>query len=117
MVMLCARSLDQWITCISHWSLQGKRNRYASFRPPHASIPAQWYVDGEDTYEAVADAIESARKCIFVADWFLIIETYLRRKHPPSINNRFDKMILKKAQEVREILSALCFLLSLCVVC
>jgi phospholipase D1/2 len=81
--------------------LQGKRNRYSSFRPPHASIPAQWYVDGEDTYEAIADAIESARNCIFVADWFLIIETYLRRKHPPSIHNRFDKMILKKAQEVR----------------
>lgn len=89
----------KWITCISHWSLQGKRNRYSSFRPPHASIPAQWYVDGEDTYEAIADAIESARNCIFVADWFLIIETYLRRKHPPSIHNRFDKMILKKAQE------------------
>lgn len=90
----------RWITCISHWSLQGKKNRFSSFRPPHSSIPAKWFVDGEDTYEAIADALESARHCIFVADWFLIIETYLRRKQPVSLNNRFDKIILKKAQEV-----------------
>lgn len=56
-------------------------------------------MDGSAGYEAIANAIDSAKETIFVADWWLIPEIYLRRKHPYSSANRFDKMLLKKAKE------------------
>lgn len=102
---------------ISYWRLQGKNNRYASFCPPRDTIEANWYVDGKDTYKAMADgtcplllvpemlrslnaAIDAAKYNIFVADWFMIAPTYMRRDHPPSLSNRFDKMVQRKAAQV-----------------
>lgn len=46
---------------------------------------------------AVADAIESAREEIFIADWWLSPEIYLRR---PVVNDdtwRLDKVLQRKA--------------------
>jgi len=47
-------------------------------------------------------AIDGAKFNIFVADWFMIAQTYLRRDQPPSLSNRFDKMIQRKASMVRK---------------
>ena len=41
--------------------------------------PCRYYVDGHDTFEAIASAIESAQTEIFITGWYISPEIYLRR--------------------------------------
>ncbi|KAL2024546.1 hypothetical protein VTK56DRAFT_7589 [Thermocarpiscus australiensis] len=72
-------------------------NRYCSFAPP-SSGHAKWYVDGASYFWAVSIALEEARESIYILDWWLSPELYLRR--PPARNERYrlDNM-LKAAAE------------------
>ncbi|EON96350.1 putative phospholipase d protein [Phaeoacremonium minimum UCRPA7] len=74
-----------------------RENRYQSFAP-QSSGHAKWYVDGCSYFWAVSIAIEQARQSIYILDWWLSPELYLRR--PPSRNEqyRLDTM-LKAAAE------------------
>jgi phospholipase D1/2 len=70
--------------------------RFHSFAPTRTSTKCQWLVDGSDYMEAVAYAIKSATEEIYITDWFLSPEIYLKR---PALSDewRFDKMLEKKA--------------------
>ncbi|KAK4100324.1 phospholipase D/nuclease [Parathielavia hyrcaniae] len=72
-------------------------NRYGSFAP-QSSGHAKWYVDGASYFWAVSMALEEARDYIYILDWWLSPELYLRR--PPARNEpyRLDRM-LKAAAE------------------
>lgn len=60
----------------------------------------KWYVDGRDYFCAVAEALESAREVVYIADWWLSPELFLKR--PPGERGneewRLDK-VLKRAAE------------------
>lgn len=60
---------------------------------------SQQFVSGHDYFWAVSEILEGAKECIFIADWWLTPELFLRR--PPSENEeyRLDRLLLKKAQE------------------
>ncbi len=70
--------------------------RFKSYAPIRANTKCQWLVDGSDYMEAVAYAIKSAVEEIYITDWFLSPEIYLKR---PALSDewRFDKMLEKKA--------------------
>jgi phospholipase D1/2 len=70
--------------------------RFNSFAPIRVNTRCQWLVDGSDYMEAVACAIKSATEEIYITDWFLSPEIYLKR---PALSDewRFDKMLEKKA--------------------
>ena len=70
--------------------------RFNSYSPIRANTRCQWLVDGSDYMEAVAYAIKSATEEIYITDWFLSPEIYLKR---PALSDewRFDKMLEKKA--------------------
>jgi phospholipase D1/2 len=72
-------------------------NRYNSFAP-ESSGGAKWYVDGASYFWAVSEALESARESIYILDWWLSPELYLRR--PPSANEKYrlDKMLQAAAE-------------------
>ncbi|KAF7558729.1 hypothetical protein G7046_g5430 [Stylonectria norvegica] len=72
-------------------------NRFHSFAP-ESSGNVKWYVDGCSYFWAVSEALEQAKESIFILDWWLSPELYLRR--PPSKNERYrlDNM-LKAAAE------------------
>ncbi|KAF4979874.1 hypothetical protein FZEAL_4008 [Fusarium zealandicum] len=72
-------------------------NRYHSFAPESRGN-VKWYVDGASYFWAVSEAISQARESLFVLDWWLSPELYLRR--PPAKNEqyRLDRM-LKAAAE------------------
>ncbi|KAM0432766.1 hypothetical protein ACHAPT_004468 [Fusarium lateritium] len=71
---------------------QHANNRYQSFAP-ESSGNAKWYVDGASYFWAVSQAIEQARENIYILDWWLSPELYLRR--PPAKNEqyRLDRML------------------------
>ncbi|KAK4157311.1 hypothetical protein C8A00DRAFT_40279 [Chaetomidium leptoderma] len=73
-------------------------NRYASFAP-QSSGHAKWYVDGASYFWAVSMALEEAREYIYILDWWLSPELYLRR--PPARNERYRLDNLLKAAAER----------------
>ncbi|KAL1900065.1 hypothetical protein Cpir12675_001064 [Ceratocystis pirilliformis] len=72
-------------------------NRFQSFVSPTTG-DVKWYVDGCSYFWALSEALERARESIYILDWWLSPELYLRR--PPSKNEpyRLDNM-LKAAAE------------------
>ncbi|KAK2059220.1 phospholipase D/nuclease [Colletotrichum caudatum] len=83
--------------CHEHHPAGHAENRFQSFAP-ESTGNAKWYVDGCSYFWAVSEAIEQARESIYILDWWLSPELYLRR--PPSQNERYrlDNM-LKAAAE------------------
>ena len=88
------------------------RNRLLTQQPqplpafPSASFP--WRSDtgvcfhspAANYFEAVADAIAAARTCVFIADWWLSPEIYLKRRElPPNPAWRLDNLLQHVAQK------------------
>ncbi|KAI1315945.1 hypothetical protein EDD11_000195 [Mortierella claussenii] len=76
-----------------------KSHRHGSFAPERENAKVRYYVDGKDYFHAVSDAILAAKNEIYIADWWLSPELYLRR--PPEKNEdfRLDRLLKKKAEE------------------
>ncbi|KAE8446217.1 hypothetical protein EG329_012442 [Mollisiaceae sp. DMI_Dod_QoI] len=73
-------------------------NRFHSFAPPRTGNDAKWFVDGCGYFWAVSVAIEEARESIWILDWWLSPELYLRRPPSQNENYRIDRMLLAAAQ-------------------
>ncbi|OCT44731.1 hypothetical protein CLCR_05364 [Cladophialophora carrionii] len=73
-------------------------NRYDSFASEKPGNDVKWYVDGCGYFWAVSQALEGARHSIWILDWWLSPEVYLRR--PPSQNEqwRLDRTLQRAAQ-------------------
>ncbi|KAF2205710.1 phospholipase D/nuclease [Delitschia confertaspora ATCC 74209] len=73
-------------------------HRFNSFAPEHNGNLVKWYVDGRDYFWAVSVALERAKETIYIADWWLSPELFLRR--PPYYNRkwRLDEILKRKAQ-------------------
>lgn len=56
-------------------------------------------IDGENAFKEIHNSILYAKESVFIAAWFLIPEIYLIRTPEGGLNNRLDKLLLKKAQE------------------
>ncbi|GKT92921.1 Phospholipase d active site motif protein [Colletotrichum tofieldiae] len=83
--------------CHEHHPADHAENRFQSFAP-QTTGNAKWYVDGCSYFWAVSEAIEQARESIYILDWWLSPELYLRR--PPSQNERYRiDNLLKAAAE------------------
>ncbi|KAF9968644.1 hypothetical protein BGZ70_000961 [Mortierella alpina] len=74
-------------------------HRFGSFAPQREDAKVRYYVDGKDYFHAVSDAILAAKTEIYICDWWLSPELYLRR--PPEKNEEFrlDRLLKKKAME------------------
>nr|XP_006811729.1 PREDICTED: phospholipase D1 [Saccoglossus kowalevskii] len=75
-----------------------KQNRYKSFAPVRNETPAKWFIDGADYLDAVADALESAQIEIFITDWWLSPEIYLKRPVTEGNRWRLDQILKRKAE-------------------
>ena len=79
-------------------TLIAESHRFQSFAPEREGNNVKWYVDGRDYFYAVSVALERATETIYIADWWLSPELFLRR--PPHFNQewRLDQT-LKRAAE------------------
>ncbi|CAG0913114.1 unnamed protein product [Notodromas monacha] len=55
-------------------------HRFGSSYPERPKSYGAWYVDGATFMESVANAIEDAREEIFITDWWLTPEVFLKRR-------------------------------------
>ncbi|KAG7199959.1 hypothetical protein KM043_014388 [Ampulex compressa] len=98
------RQVKEWMDFIQDISNKEGRtfiqtNPHNSFAPYRSSVSANWFVDGSSYMSTVADALENAKEEIFIADWWLSPEIYMKR---PAINSdywRLDKILERKALE------------------
>ena len=96
------RQLHQFEESIKHmitsspWS---KPKRFESFAPVRSNVFAQWLVDGRDYMWNVSRAISMAKDVIYIHDWWLSPELYMRRPAAISQKWRLDRLLQRKARE------------------
>jgi len=76
-----------------------KSHRFESFACERAQNFVKWHIDGHDYFYALSEMLENARECIFILDWWLTPELYLRR--PPAYHPewRLDRVLKRKAEQ------------------
>ncbi|XP_063229629.1 phospholipase D1 isoform X2 [Bacillus rossius redtenbacheri] len=76
-----------------------QKNRHNSFAPERMETGAAWFVDGCSYMSALADALEGAQEEIFIADWWLSPEIFLKRPVNQEEGDywRLDKILARKA--------------------
>lgn len=78
-------------------------SRFDSFSFPREKNFAKWYIDQQDPKDGdyfgdVHDAIEKAEEKIFICDWFMTPEIYLKRPIEKYPNSRFDDTLVRAAK-------------------
>ena len=76
-----------------------KPKRFDSFAPVRSKVFAQWLVDGRDYMWNVSRAISMAKDVIYIHDWWLSPELYMRRPAAISQKWRLDRLLQRKARE------------------
>ncbi|KAL8833312.1 MAG: hypothetical protein Q9170_004337 [Blastenia crenularia] len=90
---------EESITFMSRSTPWSKPNRFDSFAPVRSNCFAQWLVDGRDHMWNVSRAISMAKDVIYIHDWWLTPELYMRRPAAISQKWRLDRLLQRKAQE------------------
>ncbi|KAK6530788.1 Phospholipase D1 [Arthrobotrys megalospora] len=96
------RQLGQFFDSIRYMvdhTVWSQKHRFDSFAPVRQYCFAQWLVDGRDYFWNVSRAISMAKDVIYIHDWWLSPEIYLRR--PPAVSHkwRLDRLLQRKASE------------------
>ncbi|RMZ88745.1 hypothetical protein DV736_g4026, partial [Chaetothyriales sp. CBS 134916] len=76
---------------------QSQQHRYQSFATVKGGNDVKWYVDGCGYFWAISKALDEARESVWILDWWLSPELYLRR--PPAQNEqwRLDRVLQRVA--------------------
>lgn len=82
---------------VASQTLWSGRNRFDSFAPIRMNVAAQWLVDGRDYYWSLSRAVNMAKDTIYIHDWWISPELYLRR--PGNERYRLDNLLKRKAEE------------------
>ncbi|KAL9256264.1 Phospholipase D zeta 1-like protein [Drosera capensis] len=97
-----------WVVAINDAGLRPPEgwchpHRFGSFAPPRGltddGSQAQWFVDGQAAFEAIALAIENSKSEIFICGWWICPELYLRRPFQEHASARLDALLEAKARE------------------
>uniref|UniRef100_A0A8C2PR39 Phospholipase n=1 Tax=Cyprinus carpio TaxID=7962 RepID=A0A8C2PR39_CYPCA len=76
-----------------------KGHRFGSFANEQKNIPSKWYVNGKQYMEDVANALEEAEEEIFITDWWLSPEIFLKRPVVEGNRWRLDSILKRRAQK------------------
>ncbi|KEH43092.1 phospholipase D p2-like protein [Medicago truncatula] len=110
---ICLRTISSakvktWVTAINEAGLRPLEgwcspHRFGSFAPIRGltgdGSQAQWFVDGQAAFEAIASSIQDAKSEIFITGWWLCPELYLRRPFDSFPTFRLDSLLEEKAKQ------------------
>ncbi|KAI0628314.1 phospholipase D/nuclease [Trametes polyzona] len=74
-------------------------HRFHSFADQRSQNFVKWHIDGHDYMWAVSELLEKAREVIFIMDWWLTPELYLRRPPAKYPEWRIDRILKRKAEQ------------------
>ncbi|CDW58921.1 phospholipase D1, partial [Trichuris trichiura] len=87
-------------TAVSHTGKEFlQSNAYGSTYPVRMNSYGMWFVDGKDFMENLANMIELAEEEIFITDWWLSPEIYLKRPAIEGRRWRLDELLKRKAEQ------------------
>ncbi|KAJ6535117.1 hypothetical protein B0H19DRAFT_1185017 [Mycena capillaripes] len=74
-------------------------HRFNSFATERTDNYVKWHIDGHDYMWALSEMLDNAKEVIFIQDWWLTPELYLRR--PPAYHPewRLDRLLKRKAEQ------------------
>ncbi|KAK3185780.1 Phospholipase D1 [Lecanicillium sp. MT-2017a] len=93
------KQFEESITEMLRQTVWYDKKRFESFAPVRTGVFAQWLVDGRDYMWNVSRAINMAKDVIYIHDWWLSPELYMRRPACISQKWRLDRLLQRKAQE------------------
>ncbi|TVY29572.1 Phospholipase D1 [Lachnellula hyalina] len=93
------RQFEESLTYMVGNTPWAKENRFGSFAPVRTGVYAQWLVDGRDYMWNVSRAINMAKDVIYIHDWWLSPQLYMRRPAAISQKWRLDRLLQRKARE------------------
>lgn len=101
--MICKSesSLKQWTSSISHMakaSIWSQRHRFDSFAPIRKGAFCKFLVDGRDYFWALSEALMMAEDVIYIHDWWLSPELYMRRPVNGNQQFRIDRILKERAE-------------------
>ncbi|KJZ78065.1 hypothetical protein HIM_02702 [Hirsutella minnesotensis 3608] len=73
-------------------------HRFESYFPERDGNLIKWYVDGCDYFWAVSVALEQAQESIYLADWWISPELFLRRPPYHRQEYRLDQILKRRAE-------------------
>lgn len=73
-------------------------HRFESFAPIREGNRVKWYVDALDYMWAVSIALEEAKEVIYIEDWWLSPELFLRRPPYQAQEWRLDQVLKRRAE-------------------
>eukprot|EP00070_Physeter_catodon_P019702 XP_023980108.1 phospholipase D1 isoform X2 [Physeter catodon] len=76
-----------------------KDHRFGSYAAIQENTLAKWYVNAKGYFEDVANAMEEAKEEIFITDWWLSPEIFLKRPVVEGNRWRLDYILKRKAQQ------------------
>ncbi|KAI4371396.1 hypothetical protein MLD38_019637 [Melastoma candidum] len=100
--------VTDWVTAINDTGLRAHEgwchpHRFGSFAPMRGlnedNSQAQWFVDGQAAFEAIASSIENAKSEIFICGWWVCPELFLRRPYHCQASSRLDALLEEKAKQ------------------
>jgi len=97
-----SRNLDEYHDQIAKMAFESewcRSHAFQSFAPQRELISAKFYIDGEEYFGDVADALEKAESSIYISDWWLSPELYLRRPSSQFPESRLDKVLFRCASQ------------------
>eukprot|EP00727_Mastigamoeba_balamuthi_P009368 m51a1_g5053 hypothetical protein (930) ;mRNA; f:70180-74210 len=96
------QEMHRWIHTILKNSREPDDNGLSSYSPPRimptSTDSVTFYVDGEDYFGAVEDAIRGAEEEVMVCGWFLCPSLYLRRGPGATVYDRLDYVLAQQAR-------------------
>uniref|UniRef100_A0A673KB63 Phospholipase n=1 Tax=Sinocyclocheilus rhinocerous TaxID=307959 RepID=A0A673KB63_9TELE len=78
-----------------------RENRHGSFTPVRENTTSKWFVNAAGYFDAIADALEGAKKEIFITAWWLSPEIFLKRPVLDGNMWRLDHVLKRKAGRVK----------------
>ncbi|KAG9494079.1 hypothetical protein GDO78_001753 [Eleutherodactylus coqui] len=74
-------------------------HRFGSYAAVHKNTLSKWYVNARGYFNDLADALEAAKEEIFITDWWLSPEIFLKRPVVEGNRWRLDCVLKRKAQQ------------------
>lgn len=93
------KQFEESMTEMLRQTVWHEKKRFESYAPVRNNVFAQWLVDGRDYMWNVSRAINMAKDVIYIHDWWLSPELYMRRPAAISQKWRLDRLLQKKARE------------------
>jgi phospholipase D1/2 len=73
--------------------------QFKSFAPIRKNQTCKWYVNAEHYMEHALAGIQAAKEEIFITDWWLCPEIFLKRPSE-DLQYRLDKILIKKSVKI-----------------